>query len=117
MVTTTVSSGVELEQAIAAAIAERDQGINLAETADTTGWDKKLIDQAITAFARTGELFDANDVRAVLPPDVRSALMGARFLAARNAGRIRFVGWSTSTKKNTHYKPIGLYKAGPDLNN
>lgn len=95
-------------EAVAAARRERDVAICLAEDADITGWDKKLIDQAIDAFARQGRPFSANDVRELLP-DVRPALMGARFLAAANRGDIRPVGLVSSTKRTTHAKRIALW--------
>lgn len=95
-------------EAIAAARAERDQGMAHAEDADESGWEKSLIDQGIRAFAETGQPFSANDLRPLLP-DVRSSLMGARFMAAAKAGRIRRVGLATSTKKNTHGKDVARW--------
>ena len=95
-------------EAIAAARAARDQGMAQAEDADATGWEKALIDQAIRAFAATGQPFSANDLRPLLP-DVRSSLMGSRFMAAAKAGQIRRVGLATSTKKNTHSKDVGRW--------
>lgn len=97
-----------VREAIAAARAARDEGMAQAEDADQSGWERSLIDQAITAFAATGEPFSANDLRGLLP-DVRSALMGARFMAAAKAGQIRRVGFATSTKQNTHSKPVALW--------
>lgn len=95
-------------QAVAAARTARDEGMAQAEDADASGWEKHLIDQAITAFAATGDPFSANDLRPLLP-DVRSALMGARFMAAAKAGLIRRVGFATSTKKNTHSKDVAMW--------
>lgn len=100
-------------EAIAAARAARDAGIAQAEDADRTGWDKSLIDQAVEAFAEAGEPFSANDIRELIG-DVRSALIGARFLAAANAGRIRRIGLVTSTKKNTHAKPVACWIGVPE---
>lgn len=97
-----------VRDALKAARAARDEGIAAAENADVLGWDRHLIDQAIDAFADTGEPFSANDLRDLLP-DVRSALMGARFLAASCRRRIRRVGRTPSTKENTHFKPIDLW--------
>lgn len=94
--------------AIAAARAARDEGMALAEDADTTGWEKSLIDQAIAAFAATGEPFSINDFRDLMP-DVRPALMGARFYAASVRGEIRRVGLTPSTKKNTHSKDVAVW--------
>lgn len=93
---------------IAAARAEMHAGMALAETGDQADWDRKLIDQAIAAFAITGEPFSANDLRDLLP-DVRTTLMGSRFYAASVREEIRKVGDATSTKKNTHAKPVALW--------
>lgn len=102
-------------EAIAAARAARDAGIAMAEDADVTGWDKAVIDQAIEAFAATMRPFSANDIRPLLG-DVRASLMGARFLGAANAGRIRRVGRVTSRKENTHLKDIARWIGVPDDN-
>lgn len=87
---------------------ERDAAIAMAEDADRDGWDRKVIDQAIDAFADSRRPFSANDLRDLLP-DVRSALIGSRFLAAAKQGRIRKVGLVTSTKRNTHAKPVAQW--------
>lgn len=97
-----------IKQAIDAARAERDEAMAMAEEADRSGWDKKVIDQAIEAFARDGRPFSANDLRDLLP-DVRTSLMGSRFYAASVAGLIRKQGRVTSTKRNTHAKDIDLW--------
>lgn len=86
----------------------RAAGMALAQEADRDGWDKKTIDQAIHAFAGTGRPFSANDLRPLLP-EVRSALMGARLYAASIRGLIRKCGQETSTKKNTHAKPVARW--------
>ena len=95
--------------AIEAAIAARNEGWAQAEAADRSGWDKNLIDQAIDALAETGEPFSANELRELLPDNVRASLMGGRFVNARSRGVIRWDGWTTSTKRNTHGKGIGRY--------
>lgn len=88
----------------------RDAGMAIAEAADRDGWDRKVIDQAINAFARTGDPFSANDLRDLLP-DVRPALIGARFYAASVQGRIvrHRQERVTSTSKSTHHKDVGLW--------
>lgn len=103
---------ITVRQAIDAARAARDEGMAQAEAADTTGWEKSLIDQAIAAFAGTGMPFSANDLRPLLP-DVRTSLMGSRFYAASVRGEIRQVGLATSTKKNTHSKGIAQWIGVP----
>lgn len=97
--------------AIAAARAERDIAFRTVDREDEQrgSWDRNLIDQAIDAFADLGEPFSANDVREVLPADVRTTLMGARFTAAAKAGLIQSVGLITSTKRNTHAKPVAKW--------
>lgn len=95
-------------EAVAEARLERDMAINLAEDADRDGWDRKVIDQAIHAFAAQGRPFSANDLRELLP-DVRQPLIGARFLAAANRGVIRRVGYTPSTQKSTHAHPIAVW--------
>lgn len=95
-------------EAIAAARLARDLAINLTDNADTSGWDRKVIDQAIDAFARTGRPFSSNDIRPLLP-EVRSSLIGARFMAASVQGRIRRIGLEPSTKKNTHAKDVSRW--------
>lgn len=95
-------------EAIAAARAERDTAMAAAEGADRDGWDKHVIDQAISAFAAQGRPFSSNDLRPLLP-EVRAALIGARFMAASVRGQIRRVGFVTSTKRNTHAKPVAMW--------
>lgn len=93
---------------IAEARAARDAGIAMAEEADRDGWDRKVISQAISAFAGTGRIFTANDIRPLLP-EVRSALIGGQFIAAARRGQIRVCGQDPSTKKNTHGKPVARW--------
>jgi hypothetical protein len=108
--TVTITVDEELHSKIAACIAERDEGMRLAEESDRSGWNKNLIDQAIDFLASTGQPFSANDLRVLLPDDVPGPLFGSRFQhASRNRRVIRSVGDTTSTKKNTHAKPVGLW--------
>jgi hypothetical protein len=61
-------------------------------------------------WARTGERFSANDVRAVLREvGVSAASMGALFNSAIKAGIIRSVGYEPSDALSTHHKPILRY--------
>lgn len=107
----TTTAPETVRDAIAAARAARDEGMAQAEDAGSD-WDKALIDQAIAAFAATGEPFSANDLRPLLP-DVRTSLMGSRFYAASVRGEIQALGTTTSTKKNTHSKGVGLWLGVP----
>lgn len=95
---------------IAAARQARDEGMAVAQVADEErgSWDTKVIDQAIKAFADTGSSFSANDIWPLLP-EVRGALIGARFAAAATRGYIRKVGRVPSTKKRTHAKDVGVW--------
>jgi hypothetical protein len=95
---------------VTAARAARDEGMARAQVADEErgSWDTKVIDQAISAFADTGETFSANDIWPLLP-EVRGALIGARFAAAAVRGYIRKVGNISSTKKGTHAKTVGVW--------
>ena len=109
MTTVLVEVDADLHARITDCIAARDEGMAQAEESDRTGWNKALIDQAIGHFAATGRPFSANDLRVVLPDDVPGPLFGARFYAASVQGRIRFVGYVRSTKKNTHSKPVARW--------
>lgn len=64
-------------------------------------WAKSVIDRAIREVAARGVPFSANDVRPLLP-DVRAALVGARFMAAAKSGVIRKVGYVPSSDRGTH---------------
>lgn len=96
--------------AIEAARLERDVAMDLATQADRDGWDRKVIDTAIAAFAGRGLAFSANDVRPLLP-EVRPALIGARFYAASVRGLIRRAGYTPSTSKSTHAHPVAVWIA------
>jgi transposase InsO family protein len=93
---------------VAEARAEKEAGMARAEAADITGWDRKIVDQAIAWFAKQGHPFSANDLRPWLP-DVRTPIIGSRFGAASTMGVIRMVGDEHSTKRNTHAKRIGRW--------
>lgn len=110
MSTVTIEVDAALYATVSDCIAARDEGIAQAEDADRSGWNKALIDQTIDAFAQTGQPFSANDVRVLLPDDLPGPLFGARFQhAATNRRVIRFYGWTSSTKKNTHHHPIRVW--------
>jgi hypothetical protein len=110
MSTVTVTVDADLRARLEVCIAERDEGMKLAEEADRSGWNKALLDQAIDYLAATGRPFSANDLRVLLPDDLPGPLFGSRFQhASRNRRVIRFAGYTTSTKKNTHAKPVALW--------
>lgn len=83
----------------------RDEGIAKVEGA-SDDWDRAVVDRVILEVAARGVRFSANDCRPLFPPDIRPALLGARFLAAAKAGRITKVGYTPSTDKGTHSHPI-----------
>jgi hypothetical protein len=78
----------------------RDEAIAAVEDA-SDAWDRSVIDQAIEAVGRRNVIFSANEVRPLLPK-VRAALIGARFLAMAKAGKLEFVGFTTSTDPGAH---------------
>lgn len=93
---------LELGQAL------RDEGIaRVTEASDQ--WERDVIDQAISAMVERGRPFSANDVRPLLPPGVRPALVGARFRTAALHRKIRRVGYVPSTDPGTHAHPIALW--------
>lgn len=95
----------------AAGRALRDQGVAQVEEA-SDDWARATIDQALEHVAKTKpDGFSANDVRPLLPPGIRPALVGARFLAASKRGLIRKVGFVASSDPGTHAHPIALWTA------
>lgn len=110
--TVTVEIPKSVADAIRAAEAARDAGMARAEASELTDWNRDLIDQAIDAFAATGQRFSANDLRHLI--DVPAQLMGARFShAATNRRVIRHVGFVKSTKESTHAKNVNVYVGVP----
>lgn len=85
-----------------------DEAIQRVEDS-ADAWDRHVIDQAIREVAARGVPFSSNDVRPLLPA-VRSALIGARFLAARKRGEIRRIGYVPSTDPGTHSHPVALWE-------
>lgn len=103
-----VARAATLREQLADARREKALAMASAEWTDEVrgGHDRKIIDQAIGWLASTGRPFSANDMREELE-DVRQPLIGARFYAAAVRGDIKKTGKRvTSTKKNTHAKPV-----------
>lgn len=72
---------------------------------------KARIDAAILRLAETGKPFSANDCRQLFP-DVKGAVIGGRFNALGNAGRIRKTGERVpSTLGSTHGHEIHVWSA------
>lgn len=86
----------------------RDAGMAATEQA-SDDWSRAVIDQALATFAAAGRPFSANDLRPLLPPGIRPALVGARFMAASKRREIVKVGWVASTDPGTHAHPVGLW--------
>lgn len=85
----------------------RDRALDQVEaTADEQ--DRRVIDQAIRAFAANHRPFSANDLRPMLPV-VRKSLLGSRFLAAAKRGEIRRVGYEPSTEPAAHGRPTAVW--------
>ena len=97
----------ETRHLIEAAWAVWDASVTADNPADVR--DKKIIDDAILAFARQGRPFGANDVRNVLPPEVRKSLFPGRFRAAMNSGWVRHGGYTPSTLKSTRGARVCVY--------
>ncbi|MCU1591672.1 MAG: hypothetical protein JWP11_2928 [Frankiales bacterium] len=100
-------SATHVEPTLDDALAERDQALALVEDAGDA-WDRAVIDQGIAALNARGVPWSANDLRPLLP-EVRAALVGARFLAAAKRGEMVRSGWVTSTDPGTHARPIALW--------
>lgn len=88
----------------------RDQGMHQT-TAHT---DPRLIltvDKVIAVACATGRPFSANDIRDALPV-VAGPLVGARVKAAsmRLPQEMRHVGWTRSSLRSTHAKPIAVWQ-------
>lgn len=66
--------------------------------------DAAKVDAAIRKLAATGREFSSNEARGL--HGVVGPVVGARFTAARKAGLIRAVGFTTSTDPGTHAHPV-----------
>lgn len=78
----------------------RDEGMTLTtEASDELA--RNAVDQAIKVWAERGTPFSIESFRDLLP-DVRPALIGARFSAAARRGLIVAVGFERSSKPSTH---------------
>ncbi|ASU81383.1 hypothetical protein CDO52_00040 [Nocardiopsis gilva YIM 90087] len=74
----------------------------MAAAEQAAGDDVAAIDLLIARAAATGKPFSANDIRAQIPDDARTAAIGARFAHARRRGVIEPIGYVTSTDPGTH---------------
>lgn len=69
--------------------------------------ERSKVEAAIRRLAASGREFSANDARAL--HGVSGGVVGATFTAMRQLGVIRPVGHETSTKGNTHGKPVARW--------
>lgn len=81
---------------------DKDRGQALATAAHPN--DGARVDAAIRQLAATGREFSSNEARQI--HGVAGPVVGARFTAARKAGVIRAVGFTTSTEPGTHAHPV-----------
>ena len=81
----------------AVAVALRDAGQQAAT-------DRALVDAAIRTLAASGREFSANEARTL--HGVTGPVVGAAFTAARKAGLIRAIGFTTSDEPGTHAHPV-----------
>lgn len=63
---------------------------------------------AIKSLAATGREFSSNDARPL--HGVSGPIVGAAFTAARKAGLIEAVGFTTSTEPGTHAHPVRTWR-------
>jgi hypothetical protein len=68
---------------------------------------------AISAFARLGQPFDADDVRAWACPFESPNVIGAAFSRARRAGIIRTAGVTTAKAASRHGGLVRLWEGVP----
>lgn len=97
----------EVRTQVEAALADWDAAVTEGGPSDE--WDRKVIRQAIDAFAGTGHPFSMNDVRPLLPV-VRKALLAKAFVAAERDGVVRKVGTTPSTLRSTRGHHINVYR-------
>ena len=83
----------------------------------TNAADPRLIlavDKVIADHNATGKPWSANDIRDALPV-VAGPLVGARVRAAamRKPTEMTQVGWTRSSLRSTHAKPIAVWQGTP----
>lgn len=89
---------------------QRDHGASLADEAAGQWW-RSTADQAIDAMAAMGRPFTADDLveHTGLPEATSPRAMGARFLAAVNAGRITQVGFARSRRRSARCAVVRVW--------
>ena len=70
----------------------------------------KAIVETIMDVVPPGGTLSSNRIRPYLPHWIRTQVIGPTFGMLRKRGAIELVGWEPSTSRNTHNKPVGLYR-------
>lgn len=91
-----------------AAMAERERGIGVVEQA-SDDQDRAVVDQAIREVGRMRGTVSANDIRPLLP-NVRSSLVGARFLGLAKQGKLRKIGYIAATHAAGHGRMVAEWR-------
>jgi hypothetical protein len=71
--------------------------------------DRAVVDQAIRELGGMHGTVSANDIRGLLP-NVRSALIGARFLSLAKAGKLLKTGYIPATHAAGHGRMVALWR-------
>jgi hypothetical protein len=86
----------------------RDRGVQVVEQA-SDDQDRAVVDQAIRELGGMHGTVSANDIRGLLP-NVRSALIGARFLSLAKAGKLLKTGYIPATHAAGHGRMVALWR-------
>jgi len=73
--------------------------------------DRAVLDHVIGVFAAQGGRFSANDIRPLLPPGVRKALISRRLIHAQREGLIEHIGFTGSNLASTKAAKVQVYRA------
>lgn len=89
----------------------RDDGLRTAEHATDVAW-RVACDEAIRRLAEAGDLFTAEDVRALVghPVAASANAMGPRFMAAARRGLIEPAGWVTAGRVEAHGRALRQWR-------
>jgi hypothetical protein len=89
----------------------RATGQRRAVERDPEGFQRAC--DAISALARLGQLFGADDVRAWAGPFETAKVVGAAFSAAKKRGLIRTTGVTTAKAASRHRRLVRLWEGVP----
>ena len=85
-------------------------GFDLLEMLAMDDADRAAIDAVLLAFVADGVRFSANDIRPLLPPGVRKALISRRLIHWQREGLIEHVGFTPSTLESTKNAKVQVYR-------